>query len=426
MNYSLSKIWKSPSARNVGKLISANVIAQVLGILVYPILTRIYAPEDFALLSLFTSILSVAALISTAEYQYAIVLPKDEPKAIALVRLSFLITLIVAGVLCLSLPFSSWIAELFSAPRLASWWWAMPLSVAVMSAWNILNYWYIRRKAFTRISGYQISQSILSAGSKIAFGSIGWYRGGLILATIFAPLISLLLSVGLAWKKHLAELFTSPTVPLKEVAHEYANFPKYNLPRALVNSLAQAMPIWLLTPCFGLSQVGIFSLAMMASYVPLSIIARACYQVFFQKISVLVQNRQPIDTILRRFILSMSALMVVGLAAIYWIMPQLVTLLFGAEWLESASVIRALYPYLILTPVCGTICFLSDVFAKQKAAMWMEAAYVLMMGVALEIGIYCGSFMTSVWLLSWTRFAYLTIQLIWFLSLVRNYHKTLS
>ena len=59
-------------------------------------------------------------------------------------------------------------------------------------------------------------------------------------------------------------------------------------------------------------------------------------------------------------------------------------------------------------------------------AFAMEAAYVLMMGVALEIGIYCGSFMTSVWLLSWTRFAYLTIQLIWFLSLVRNYHKTLS
>ena len=122
----------------------------------------------------------------------------------------------------------------------------------------------------------------------------------------------------------------------------------------------------------------------------------------------------------------MSAVLLVGMGAIYWVMPQLVTFLFGTEWLESASIIRALYPYLVLTPICGTICFLSDVFGKQKAALWMEAAYVLMVGVALETGIHYGGFMTSIWLLSWTRFAYLLVQMVWFLSLVRNYHKTLS
>ena len=422
----LSRIWKSSSARNVGKLLSANVFAQLLGILVYPILTRMYAPEEFALLSLFTSILGVAVLVATGEYQYAIVLPKEEEKARALVKLSGTIMLVVVGVFCLSLPFSSSIVSLFHAPELAHWWWAMPLSVAVIGSWNILNYWYIRRKAFTRISGYQVSQSALSAGAKIGLGALGQLHGGMILASVMAPLLSILISIGLAWKKHLSELFSSPATPMKEVAREYANFPKYNLPHALVNSLAQAMPVWLLTPVFGLKEVGMFSLAMMASYVPLSIIARACYQVLFQKVSVLVQDRQPITSVLRQFMFGMSAVLLVGMGAIYWVMPQLVTFLFGTEWLESASIIRALYPYLVLTPICGTICFLSDVFGKQKAALWMEAAYVLMMGVALETGIHCGGFMTSIWLLSWTRFAYLLVQMVWFLSLVRNYHKTLS
>ena len=56
----------------------------------------------------------------------------------------------------------------------------------------------------------------------------------------------------------------------------------------------------------------------------------------------------------------------------------------------------------------------------------MEVVYVLMMAVALETGIVLDSFLGSISLLAWTRFAYLLVQLLWFVSLVRNYHKTLS
>ena len=78
---SLSSIVKSSGVRNFTKLLSANVVAQVIGLVVYPILTRMYAPEDFGLLNLFLSIGGVLAILSTAEYYYAIVLPKEEKDA---------------------------------------------------------------------------------------------------------------------------------------------------------------------------------------------------------------------------------------------------------------------------------------------------------------------------------------------------------
>ena len=118
--------------------------------------------------------------------------------------------------------------------------------------------------------------------------------------------------------------------------------------------------------------------------------------------------------------------MIVGMTVIYIVVPQLVTFLFGAEWLESAEIIRRLFPYLMLTPICGTLCFLSDVFGKQKIALWMETGYVIAIGLAIGAGIYMNCFMGAISLFAWTRFAYLAIQLIWFLSLVRTYHKTLS
>ena len=78
---SLKNIAQSKLVRNSAKLISANAIAQAIGLLVYPILSRLYTPEDFGLLNLFLGIGGLLVLLSTAEYQYAILLPKEERKS---------------------------------------------------------------------------------------------------------------------------------------------------------------------------------------------------------------------------------------------------------------------------------------------------------------------------------------------------------
>lgn len=425
MKQIVAKIVQSPSARNVGKLLSANVFAQALGLLVYPILTRIYSPEDFALLNLFASIAAVLVLFTTAEYHYAIVLPKEAHKARALVHWCIILLLAITGFLVLSIPFAGYIADVFNAPTLANWWWMMPLLVAVLGGWNILNYWYIRKAAFTRVSGYQITQSLFSATGKIGFGALGWLQGGMILAIVIAPLISLIISASLAWKSYLKELLVVSRVEIKSVIKVYANFPKFSLPRALVNSVGLSLPVWLLTPHFGLGKVGYLSLATMAAFVPLNIIARACYQVMYQKVAEKVQRQEPIQSIILRFVIFAIIIMMVGLAVIYIFVPQLVTFLFGADWIESAYIIRRLLPYLLLVPVCGTICFISDVFAKQKIAMWMEAGYVAMMALVLSLGIHIDNFETTISLYSWLGFGYLLVQLVWFVSLVFNYHKKL-
>ena len=412
--------------RNAGKLLSANVIAQAIGILVYPLLTRMYAPEDFALLSLFTSIAGVLVLVATAEYQYAIVLPKSDEHARALAHVCVLLLLAMTALICLSLPFAAPIAAMFKAPALATYWWMMPLSVLGLGLWNILNYWYIRRRAFTRASGYQITQSVFSASGKIGLGALGWLQGGMIAATVFAPLLSLLINGALAWRKYLSELLHPCRSDIRFVVREYSNFPKFNLPRALVNSVGLALPVWFLTPHFGLAEVGQLSLAMMAAFVPLNIIARACYQVLYQRVAELVQRRQSIARVLWRFSLWMAVAFLIGLTAVYIFVPQLVTFIFGAEWLEAADIIRALYPYIVLTPICGSVCFLSDVFAKQKTALWMETGYVAALALALLVGIHTNDFIRTVALFAWVRCAYLAVQLLWYVALSRNYNRTLS
>lgn len=412
--------------KDSAKLLSANVVAQAIGIIVYPLLSRLYSESDFGLLSLFTSIGSVLVILCTAEYHYAIVLPAEEKKARAMSHVCLMILGVVTGISVLFIPFSKPISRLFDAPELAEWLWLLPIYVGCCGMWNILNYIYIRGAQFTRISSYQVSQSVVNAGSKIGFGYSGFLSGGLIVSSVIAPLLAVSASIAVSWRKCLASYFVRcPRTDYGSVAREFSNFPKFNLPRSLVNSVGLALPVWLLTRAFGTDNVGYLSLALVSAFMPLNIIARAFYQIFYQRITELVQHRQPISRIMARFIVYTGVLTVLGLVGIYWFIPQLVTLLFGANWLPTASVIRHLYPALVFVPVCGTICFLSDIFAKQKVAMWMEICYVIATGVALFAGIRTGSFLTAISAYSWTGFVYMSIQLVWFVSLIRRYQQAL-
>ena len=224
----------SAHVQNIAKLLSANVVAQVIGLVVYPILSRIYAPEDFGLLNLFLSIGGVIAILATAELYNAIVLPKDDKEGVAVVHICFYLLLLVVGITTISIFFTDSIASLFKTTTLAKYYWAMPILVFALGMWNILNYWYIRVSSYDRISGYQLSSSLLSAGAKVSLGYLNILQGGMIYSVVFAPIVSLLVSVVLSWKKGIKQLFHSSQMDLRAVAKKYRNFPLYSLPKSLV------------------------------------------------------------------------------------------------------------------------------------------------------------------------------------------------
>jgi len=92
---------------NVLKLVSGSVTAQILGILLIPIITRIYNPDDFGIFQLFISISGILVIVSTFSYQLAIMLPKTEEDAANITSVCVvLVTLIsiLTGVVVLFIP----------------------------------------------------------------------------------------------------------------------------------------------------------------------------------------------------------------------------------------------------------------------------------------------------------------------------------
>ena len=423
---SLSSIVKSSGIRNFTKLLSANLVAQVIGLVVYPILTRMYAPEDFGLLNLFLSIGGVLIILSTAEYYYAIVLPKEETDAEQVLGVGVLWLVATTILVGLSVAFARPISLLFKSPDLISYYWLMPLYVFAMGAWNLLNYWYIRHKEYNPISRYQVSQNVLSAGGKLGMGWGGVLHGGMIYSVVVAPLISLVCSWIYARKTLLPAWRRISWRGVAEQAKLYRNFPCFVLPRSFVNMLAGQMPILLLTPFFGGEAVGFLSLAILLGYTPIGTITRAIYQVMYQHTMEQVHRQKPIGQIFRKFILSASAIIIPVFVGLWFVLPQLTAWLLGAEWHISGEYIRWMLPWLYVSLLSCSINFLFDVFMKQKWGLFFELMLAVMRVAGLCIGVWAGNFMLAIMCYSFFTALALVAQIIWMLLQVRRYDRSLG
>ncbi len=420
----IQRFFKADLAKNSAKLLSANIVAQAIGVLVYPILTRLYSPDDFGLLNLFLSIGGILTLFATAEYQYAIVLPKDDRKATACFQVGFSILCIATLICALTTPFANNISALFKAPDLSKWYFLLPVFVFLMGFWNLLNYWFIRQKNFNQISGFQLSQNIVNALSKIGFGYAGFLHGGMIISAVFAPFIAIIISI-LASLKRLKLLLKFNKKTCCEVAKTYANFPKFSLPRALVNQVSSNLPILLLTPFFGLTEIGFLGMALTLAFTPISTISRSLYQVFYQRTAERVQKLQSIKSFFHKFLCNTALIVVPSFALLYFILPWLTEFLLGTGWQTSGEYIRIMLPWLVMVCLASPICYISDIFLKQKKALFYEIALVAARSIGLAVGIYLGNFSIAVAGYCIGSTLVIVAQLCWLLRLVFRYEKSI-
>ncbi len=422
----LHNFISSANVRNVGKLLSANVVAQVIGLIVYPILTRMYAPEDFGLMNLFVSIGNVLVVLSLVDYYYAIVLPKQDRHAVALVHVSSLALLITVALVALSVTLAGPISALFKSPELERYYWIMPIYVLTMGTWNILNYWYIRQKQFGQISQYLMSQSALSAGGKIGMGYAGVLQGGMIYAVVVAPLLSLVTSIVRNFRGCLQPLLHISKSDIVEQSKQYRNFPCFVLPRSFLNVLAGQLPILLLTPFFGAKYVGLLSMALLLGYTPIGTITRAIYQVLYQYTTERVHAAQRIGDVFWRFIGWSSVIILPVFGGLFFVLPDITSWLLGEEWRVVGTYIRWMLPWLYLSLLTGSTCYLSDVFMKQRIGLFFEILLAVCRVSGLCIGIAAKDFTTAIAAYSISTAIAVLAQLVWIASLVRKYDRDIT
>ena len=157
--------------KNVVLIASGTAAAQIVTMLSTPVVTRLYTPSDFGVLTVFTALIGVLGPLSTLRYAVTIPLAENEGLADNLIRLCFLITLLLSLIiLIIVLLFGNFFAARFSFSYVASYLWILPAGLLGAGLYETLSSWAQRRKHFSVIARTKISRGISSSGIKIGLG----------------------------------------------------------------------------------------------------------------------------------------------------------------------------------------------------------------------------------------------------------------
>lgn len=417
----IKQIYTSEFFKFSAVLLSSNVIAQIIGFVVYPIITRLYGTEFFGIFSFFLSIVAVFTLFSTGQYETAIVLPESEKKANALFQLSLLLTVIVSLFFFIVITlFGKNILVFFNQEKLASLLPYLPLYLLLYGLWRTLNYYFVRQKRYYNISAYNIIQSITGSVFKCLLGFKGFLANGLVYGQFFGQFLAVAISV-ISGRPAFKGLKKWDKKEIALVAKTYSNFPKYQLPNALLSTLAGNLPILLLPFYFSLEKIGIFSMALTIGLTPVLLFSNSICQVMFRKMSELVQNKKKILNVCLSFC-KMCLIFILPFFVLFAFIPNdFFGFFFGQPWIDVGFYFKLLLPCLFLSIFVGSLSFIPDIFFKQKIAAQIELIYTVFKVIALLAGAYLKSFDLAIIFFGIVIVIMLMIKLVWYFRIIKKY-----
>lgn len=381
---------KGQFVRSVAVLVGGTVLGQGLVILVSPILTRLYTPDDFGILAVYISCLSILGSVASLCYELAIPLPEDDKTAASLLVLSLAI---VVGISCL-VGLGVWlvgeqVVYLVSAPALKPYLWLLPLSFLGMGIYQALSGWAVRKGYFTRIAQTKLSQSIGKVVTQIGMGIIVPGSFGLLLGDVIGRVSGTGTLATLTWRKHSTVLRQVDVSEVRRAASRYRRFPLLSSAATLLNNLGLRLPTLLLASLYGSQVVGWLDLGDRVLIVPLALIGAAIKQVYVNE-TALAMRTDP-ERLPRIFFKVMGSMFLIafpyiGFMAVF--APRLFPIVFGAEWAEAGVYVQFLAVMFLLqsmaNPTSGTI----DVLERQDLHLLREVTrIVLLSGVFVVIGV---------------------------------------
>lgn len=182
---------KNTFVKHVLTLMKGTAIAQFLPILISPILTRMYTPEEFGIFAIYIAVISVLTPIVSGRYELAITLPKEERAAISLFALANIINICVTliAVLVVIITGDRLIEILLLQDE--KWLYLVPVGLFLTGLFNSLTYLNNRWGRFNYLAKSKIRQSISMAISQLIFGFIKLGSIGLVIGYCIGQIVSI-------------------------------------------------------------------------------------------------------------------------------------------------------------------------------------------------------------------------------------------
>lgn len=345
MNKSLSifsTLKGSDLIRNISILVSGTTIAQLIPILLQPLLRRYFSPEEFGAYAVYLSLIGILIVIASMKYELAIILPEKDKTAVNILALAVLINLAFSSILMLIIVlFRRPVSNLINLPTQYSiYLYFVPFGVFLYSMYQSINYWLIRKKLFFNISlnkfirrGSEGSSQVMLMFSKVS--------AGLVIGDVIGHFVNCISGITQALRNDV-NLMHVGIIKLKYVFMKYFEYPKYNVIPSFMSACSYLLPVIFINKYFSSEYTGYFDLSKLMLSIPLALIATSISNVLLQRVSEKYRNR---ESFIKELLPVISIVAVIGIAEIFVITffaVDLFELFFGDLWGFSGRISKIL------------------------------------------------------------------------------------
>ena len=383
-------------------LLMGGALAQLVPLLLGPVLARLFTPQAFGVFTTFSTVAATVAVVACGRYEFALPMARDEDEAAVLLALCVRIGLLV---LVLSVPLAALLNMTGHLPLP----WLLPLAVAAAGALQLLIMWSNRAQRFRALAISRVLQYGGAALLQVALGVALWGAArqpagaeaawALVIAPVISGVLAMLVLVQPAPAGGWRALLPARAHPgMRQVAVKFRDFPLLNTPHAFLGALQDALAVAMLVAFSGHAAAGFWGLGLRYLKAPATLVGSAVSQALYPRLT----GAQPADAQRAvRQIMALLGAVALGLMLVLMVAgPWLFRLVFGAAWQEAGELARALAPYIAVHFVAAPLAVVTMAWKAQRWALLLSIVGQIVFLIALMLGLKFGGLIGGGWAVS--------------------------
>lgn len=369
MSARIQLIGKNEFLRSASALAGGTAAAQALTILALPFLTRLYSPEDFAILAVYIAILTMVQVVACLRLEIAIPLPENDIVAVNLLALSVLFAFLMSLLLALFiLTLGNWFFNIINQQEMQPFAWLLPSGLAFTGLYSAIQYWSSRKSRFKAIARTRMTQSASGLVTQLAMGLSGYGAIGLLVGHLLMSGAGVFNLARISLRMDWAALKTVSFQGMRSAFGAYRRFPLYSTWEALANNAALQIPVLIISVVALGPEAGFLLLASRAIGIPSTLIGGAVAQVYLSRAA-----KEERDGRLPRFteqvLRGLTYIGVPPLICMGALAPMVFGFVFGAEWERAGQLVAWMTPWFVLKLMSSPISMVFHVKMMQRSLL---------------------------------------------------------
>ncbi|RLA26441.1 MAG: hypothetical protein DRR15_19750, partial [Gammaproteobacteria bacterium] len=288
--------WKqSDFLRNVVKVSSGRLSAMAIAVLATPVVSRLFAPEDYGVAAVVIAAIGIAASFLPLSYERAVIFPKEEAKAGQVLVLAIVVSVVMTVALYAVLGACSVIwPDIATNSGMGLYFWLFPAGAFLLALRHTATAVCIRRKFFSSIAKADVTEAVVNSSTRIFWGIfLASSAAGLLFGYLLGVAFGALICGVRAYRWYSNIGVAGAKSELRSVLVEFRDYPLFRAPAKFAFTAAQRLPVIALGFMFPLEIVGFYAMANRAAAMPLQAASQAVRDVLLQRIMGFRQNEVP-------------------------------------------------------------------------------------------------------------------------------------